>query len=88
MAEKKAASAALGRAQEKAPKLTAEFVDKHGLTDDDLDAIAVGLVSPPPVLDPDDGSTELHRTDGGWQVTPKGSTPEDVQADILANRSR
>lgn len=80
-AESKADSKLLAAAKEKAPHLTQEFADKHGLTDDDLGQIARGEVSPPPDPAP---SADLHRTPGGWQSTPAGVKPEDVGKDAIS----
>lgn len=65
------------RALARAPHLTREFVAEHELTDDDLEAIATGLEPAPPYNGPIK-TTELHRTPGGWQVTPLGVQPEDL----------
>lgn len=67
----------LARAQLKAPSLTAEFVDKHNLSDEDLEDIASGLVPPPPYNGPI-YATELHRTPGGWVNGPLGVPLEDI----------
>jgi hypothetical protein len=66
----------LKRAQAKAPNLTQSFVTQYGLTDEDLEAIASGAVSPPPTVGPIH-NVDLHRTPGGWQVTAVGVPPGD-----------
>ncbi len=76
-------------AQAKAPGLTKEFVAKHKLDDEALDAIARGEVPPPPTSaevakDPALTDGELHLTDGGWQITPVGVKPEDVGKDAIS----
>ena len=71
----------LAAAQAKAPHLDAAFVTKHGLDDDYLAAVAAGGEPPPPYNGPDTSATDLHRTDGGWQITPAGVKPEDVGKD-------
>ena len=73
----------LERAQDKAPHLDQEFVDKHKLDDDYLERVARGEESPPPYNGPV-FTTDLHRTDGGWQITPKGVKPEDVGKDSVS----
>jgi hypothetical protein len=70
-------SGLLAAAKARAPHLTAEFVAEHGLTDQDVQDIADGLVPPPPYIGPVP-VVDLHRTPGGWQITPKGVSPEDV----------
>lgn len=67
----------IARAQVRAPSLTPEFVDYHDLPDEYLEAIAAGVEPPPPVNGPNP-STHLHFTPGGWQVTPLGVSPEEV----------
>lgn len=67
----------LKRAQAKAPNLSSEFVKQYGLTDDDLEDIASGAVPPPPTVGPVH-NVDLHRTPGGWQVTPVGVPPGDA----------
>jgi hypothetical protein len=74
---------ALERAQDKAPHLDQEFVNKHELDDDYLERVARGEESPPPYNGPV-YVTDLHRTDGGWQLTPKGVKPEDVGKDAIS----
>lgn len=75
----------LAKAQEKAPGISREFVDKHGLTAEQVEAYASGLDSPPPVPDPaEDAVTDLHLTPGGWQATPKGVKPEGVGKDAIS----
>ena len=81
--QKKADSKKLAAAKEKAPNLTQEFVDKHGLDDDYLDKVARGEESPPPTVGPEH-TVDLHRTPGGWQVTPAGVKPEDVGKDAIS----
>ncbi len=76
-------------AQKKAPGLTKEFVAKHKLNDEYLDAIAGGAEPPPPVAAevakaPATTDGELHLTDGGWQITPVGVKPEDVGKDAIS----
>ena len=71
----------LKAAQLKAPNLTAEFVKKHKLDDDFLAKIARGEEPPPPTPGLE---TDLHRTPGGWQVTPAGVKPEDVGKDAIS----
>jgi hypothetical protein len=67
----------LTRAQAKAPNLTQEFVKQYGFTDSDLRDIADGVVPGPPKVGPIH-NVELHRTPGGWQVTPLGVPVEDA----------
>jgi len=67
----------LARAQEKAPSLNAEFVKKHGLSDETLEKLARGELSPPPTIGPVH-TADLHYVNGGWQLTPVGVKPEDV----------
>jgi enoyl-CoA hydratase/carnithine racemase len=76
-------------AKAKAPGLTKEFVSKHNLDDDYLDRVARGEEPPPPTsaevakaAATTDG--ELHLTDAGWQITPKGVKPEDVGKDAIS----
>ena len=66
-----------------APSLTAEFVAEYDLSDDDLAAIARGELSPPPAIGPVH-TVDLHRTPGGWQITPVGVAPSEVGKDALA----
>ena len=73
----------LERAQVRAPNLTKEFVSEHDLDDDYLEGIAAGLIPPPPYVGPEP-TVDLHRTDGGWQITPKGVKPEDVGKDAIS----
>jgi hypothetical protein len=83
-AAKAAADSELLRAaQEKAPRLTAEFAKEYGFTDEDLAAIARGEVPPPPTVGPIH-SVDLYRTPGGWQITPVGVKPEDVGRDAIS----
>ena len=58
----------LSRAQVRAPSLTAEFVKKHGLTDDTLEKLARGELSPPPTVGPEH-TVDLH------YVTAAGRSP-------------
>jgi hypothetical protein len=73
----------LAAAQEKAPNLTAEFVQKHGLTDEDLAKFARGELSPPPTVGPEH-TVDLHYINGGWQITPVGVKPEDAGKDAIS----
>ena len=73
----------LEQAQLKAPHLDQAFVDKHKLDDDYLARVARGEESPPPYNGPLH-TTDLHRTEGGWQVTPVGVKPEDVGKDAIS----
>lgn len=82
-APKKTDSKLLKAAQEKAPNLTQEFVDKYGLTDEDLAKFARGELSPPPTVGPEH-TVDLHYVNGGWQVTPVGVKPEDVGKDAIS----
>jgi hypothetical protein len=61
----------------KAPSLTREFVEKMGLTDEDLGQIARGEIPPPPTPGPI-YTADMYRTPGGYQQTPPGVPPEDV----------
>lgn len=70
-------------AQAKAPRLTSEFVKQYGLSEDHLRAVARGEVPPPPTVGPIH-NTDLHLTDGGWQVTPVGVKPEDVGKNAIS----
>lgn len=79
----RSASKELKAAQEKAPALTQEFVDKYGLDDEDLAKIARGEEPPPPTIGPEH-TVDLHRTPSGWQITPKGVKPEDVGKDAIS----
>lgn len=72
------------RAKAKAPHLDRAFLKKHSLDDDYLEAVAIGLEPPPPYNGPDFSTTDLHRTAGGWQITPAGVNPEDVGSDKIA----
>lgn len=81
--EAKTNSKLLAAAQEKAPNLTAEFVQKHGLTDEDLEKFARGELSPPPTVGPEH-TVDLHYVNGGWQITPVGVKPEDVGKDAIS----
>jgi hypothetical protein len=73
----------LAAAQEKAPSLTAEFVQKYGLTDEVLEKFARGELSPPPTVGPEH-TADLHYVNGGWQQTPVGVKPEDVGKDAIS----
>lgn len=73
----------LERAQEKAPNLTAEFVKQYELDDEYLEKIARGEEPPPPTVGPAH-TVDLHRTDGGWQITPVGVKPEHVGKDAIS----
>jgi hypothetical protein len=77
-------SALFVAAQERAPSLTREFCDEYGLTDKDLSDIASGLVPPPPTIGPIH-TVDLHRTDGGWQITPVGVSPGDISKGHIHN---
>lgn len=66
----------------KAPSLTREFVDKMGLTDEDLGQIARGEVPPPPTPGPI-YTADMYRTPGGYQQTPPGVKPEDVGGNAI-----
>lgn len=70
-------------ARAKAPALTAEFVKQYGLVDEDLKAIARGEVPPPPTVGPIH-NVDLHRTPGGWQITPVGVPPEDANKNAIS----
>jgi hypothetical protein len=61
----------------KAPSLTREFVDKMGLTDEDLGQIARGEIPPPPMPGPIH-TADMYRTPGGYLQTPPGVAPQDV----------
>jgi HK97 family phage major capsid protein len=74
----------LTAAQAKAPQLTAEFVKQYGMVREDLEAIARGLVPPPPTVGPIH-NVDLHLTPGGWQLTPVGVPPEDVGKNAIHN---
>ncbi len=73
----------LSAAQVKAPHLTAEFIKEHDLDDDYLARVARGEEPPPPYNGPV-YVTDLHRTPGGWQITPKGVKPEDVGKNAIS----
>ena len=81
--DSKSGPSLLERAQVRAPNLTKEFVTAHDLDDDYLEGIAAGLIPPPPYVGPEP-TVDLHRTDGGWQITPKGVKPEDVGKDAIS----
>lgn len=63
-----------------APNLTREFVARYELDDDWLKRIARGELSPPPTVGPIH-NVDLHYVNGGWQITPVGVKPEDVDND-------
>jgi len=67
----------LAAAQKQAPHVDREFLAAHDLDDDYLAKLARGEEPPPPYTGPNP-VVDLHRTDGGWQITPKGVKPEDV----------
>jgi hypothetical protein len=67
----------------KAPSLTREFVDKMGLTAEDLGQIARGEIPPPPTPGPI-YTADMYRTPGGYQQTPPGVPPEDVGKNATA----
>lgn len=67
----------LAAAQAKAPSLTREFVDKMGMTDEQLAQIARGEIPPPPTPGPI-YTTDMYMTPGGFQQTPPGVPPQDV----------
>ncbi len=73
----------LEAAKLKAPHISREFLAEHGLDDDYLERLARGEESPPPYTGPSH-TVDLHRTDGGWQITPKGVAPEDVGKDAIS----
>lgn len=73
----------LAAAQKMAPSLTAEFVDAYRLSDEDLAAIARGEVPPPPTVGPVH-NVDLHRTPGGWQLTPVGVAPADAGKNAIS----
>lgn len=75
--------ALLEAAQLKAPNLSQAYVSAYKLTDDELQAIADGLVPPPPVIGPQH-SSDLYLTPGGWQQTPPGVKPEDVGKNAIS----
>jgi hypothetical protein len=61
----------------KAPNLTREFVDKMGISDEQLGQIARGEIPPPPTPGPI-YTADMYMTPGGFQQTPPGVPPEDV----------
>ncbi|MFE7868843.1 hypothetical protein ACFUYE_00625 [Micromonospora humida] len=61
----------------KAPSLTREFVDKMGISDEQLGQIARGEIPPPPTPGPI-YTADMYMTPGGFQQTPPGVKPEDV----------
>lgn len=60
--------------------LDPEFIAKHDLPQDYVDAVEAGLLPPPPKLGPDDGSTEQVFAGGAWQVVKKGMQPGESTA--------
>lgn len=73
----------LAAAQAKAPSLTKEFVDKMGVTEEQLAQIARGEIPPPPTPGPI-YTTDMYMTPGGYQQTPPGVPPEDVGGNAIA----
>ena len=73
----------LAAAQKQAPHVDRAFLAKHGLDDEYLGKLARGEEPPPPYNGPD-YTTDLHLTDGGWQITPVGVSPEDVGKDAIS----
>jgi hypothetical protein len=73
----------LAAAQKMAPHVDRAFLAEHGLDDTYLEKLARGEEPPPPYTGPVP-VVDLHRTDGGWQITPKGVKPEDVGKDAIA----
>jgi hypothetical protein len=67
----------LAAAQLKAPNLSQAYVSAYKITDEELRAIADGVVPPPPAIGPLH-TADLYLTPGGWQQTPPGVKPEDV----------
>lgn len=67
----------------KAPHLTREFVKEHGLDDEWLAKVARGEEPPPPYTGPVE-VVDLHRTPGGWQITPKGVAPGDAGKNAIS----
>ena len=63
------------------PVLDPALAKKHNLPQEYVDAVNRGEQPHPPRLgDNHDGSTELHFTPGGWQITPKGKKPGESTA--------
>jgi hypothetical protein len=73
----KASNDLLERVARRAPHMDAEFVKKHNLPDEYLEAVASGLEPAPPYIGPNP-TVDQHFTPGGWQITPKGVAPEDL----------
>ena len=73
----------LEAAQVKARHVTREFLAEHGLDDEYLAKLARGEEPPPPYTGPEP-VVDLHRTDGGWQITPKGVKPGEARADAIS----
>src|SRR6266576_4933914 len=73
----------LAAAQVKAKHVDRAFLKEHDLDDEYLEKLARGEEPPPPYTGPNP-SVDLHRTPGGWQITPKGVKPEDVGKDALS----
>ncbi len=73
----------LDAAQKMAPHVDRAFLKEHGLDDEYLEKLARGEEPPPPYTGPDP-VVDLHRTDGGWQITPKGVKPEDVGKNAIS----
>jgi hypothetical protein len=59
----------LAAAQKKAPHLTAEFCDKHELSDEYLQGIADGLIPPPPMAGP---GVSQRFSGGAWTSVQDG----------------
>lgn len=79
----------LERVAKRAPHVDSKFVSEYGMSNQDLEDIATGLQPAPPRVGPIH-NVDLHRTPGGWQITPVGVKPEDlpetgrVPADVLS----
>ena len=73
----------LEAAQLKAKHVDRAFLKEHDLDDDYLEKLARGEEPPPPYIGPEP-VMDLHRTPGGWQITPKGVKPEDVGKDAIS----
>lgn len=73
----------LEAAQRMAPHVDRAFLKDHGLDDEFLEKLARGEEPPPPYTGPEP-TVDLHRTDGGWQITPKGVAPADVGKDAIS----
>lgn len=67
----------MARVAKRAPHVDATFVSTYGMSNQDLEDIATGLQPAPPRVGPIH-NVDLHRTPGGWQITPKGVKPEDL----------